>query len=498
MAHFGIQFLIVDFHMVKWEEIARRGRNHAVLAMDIACEAFQKGYLGKLLGKDFNPKHFRQFNGARWMDSAEIAEWISLLKKEIQNDPGYLIKVGSIAEKWVNEFKKECHKLDNMDWKKYSNGKLASEFERLCDVQRHAYITAYQYIIINRFFPDAIIEIVSEREKDPNRQMELLSALTSMERKTDMVKERESLVKIAEMMQMGDENVDSAIRAHVSKYAHLGHYVFYGHAHTEKSIRKRAEEILEKGLQHELELLARQRQKGEFGKELKRKWALSNEERKQLDTLAMWIWLSMEGDESYALFTHKSKKLFEEVGKRLRLRPGEIIEMRALEITEALENNKVFDAAFKKRIAARYNDSAILLWNGKIELLEGEDLGKYSKKEQKAEAEYTHITELKGMAASAGHATGKAIVIHSITEIGKVKRGDILVASSTMPAFVPAMEKAAAIVTNEGGLLSHAAIVSREFGKPCIVGTKIATKVFKDGDMLEVDAVKGIVRKRSD
>ena len=65
----------------------------------------------------------------------------------------------------------------------------------------------------------------------------------------------------------------------------------------------------------------------------------------------------------------------------------------------------------------------------------------------------------------------------------------------TTPDFVPAMEKAAAIVTDRGGILCHAAIVSREMSKPCIIGTKIATKVLKDGDLVEVDADKGVVRK---
>jgi pyruvate,water dikinase len=76
-----------------------------------------------------------------------------------------------------------------------------------------------------------------------------------------------------------------------------------------------------------------------------------------------------------------------------------------------------------------------------------------------------------------------------------VKKGEILIASMTRPEFLPAMQKAAAFVTDEGGITSHAAIVSREMKKPCIIGTKIATKVFKDGDMVEVDANKGIVRK---
>ena len=65
----------------------------------------------------------------------------------------------------------------------------------------------------------------------------------------------------------------------------------------------------------------------------------------------------------------------------------------------------------------------------------------------------------------------------------------------TQPNIIDIAKKAAAIVTDEGGMLSHAAIISREFGIPCIVGTHYATKVFKDGDLVEVDADKGIVRK---
>ena len=83
----------------------------------------------------------------------------------------------------------------------------------------------------------------------------------------------------------------------------------------------------------------------------------------------------------------------------------------------------------------------------------------------------------------------------STEEISKMEDGDIMVAHSTFPSLVPAMKKAAAIVTEDGGITCHAAIVSRELGIPCIIGTKIATKVFKDGDLVEVDADKGVVRK---
>lgn len=76
----------------------------------------------------------------------------------------------------------------------------------------------------------------------------------------------------------------------------------------------------------------------------------------------------------------------------------------------------------------------------------------------------------------------------------KVKKGDILVSPMTTSAFMPAIKKATAIVTDEGGITCHAAIVSRELNTPCIIGTKIATQVLKDGDIVEVDANKGIVR----
>jgi phosphohistidine swiveling domain-containing protein len=106
-----------------------------------------------------------------------------------------------------------------------------------------------------------------------------------------------------------------------------------------------------------------------------------------------------------------------------------------------------------------------------------------------------NLEELKGQSACLGKATGTARVLISAKENNKVEQGDILITSMTTPDYVPAMEKAAAIVTNEGGITCHASIVSREMGKPCIIGTKKATKVFKDGDLVEVDADQGIIRR---
>jgi pyruvate,water dikinase len=102
---------------------------------------------------------------------------------------------------------------------------------------------------------------------------------------------------------------------------------------------------------------------------------------------------------------------------------------------------------------------------------------------------------IHGNVACPGKVTGKVRIVNTAKQMHKIKEGDILVATQTTPELLPAMKKAAAFVTDIGGITSHAAIVSREMNKPCVIGTKLATQVFKDGDMVEVDANKGIVRK---
>jgi phosphoenolpyruvate synthase/pyruvate phosphate dikinase len=102
--------------------------------------------------------------------------------------------------------------------------------------------------------------------------------------------------------------------------------------------------------------------------------------------------------------------------------------------------------------------------------------------------------ELRGQVANKGKIKGIVRIVASAKELGKVKEGDILVAAMTMPKYLPAMRKASAFVTDEGGLTSHAAITAREMHKPCIVGTKIATNFLREGDLVEVDADIGIVR----
>ncbi len=102
---------------------------------------------------------------------------------------------------------------------------------------------------------------------------------------------------------------------------------------------------------------------------------------------------------------------------------------------------------------------------------------------------------LRGVIASSGKAIGKARIILKNMDFSKFKRGEILVTTMTRPEFFPILKKAAAIITEEGGLTCHAAIISRELKIPCVVGVRGVITSVKDGEVIEVDADKGIIKK---
>jgi pyruvate,water dikinase len=111
-----------------------------------------------------------------------------------------------------------------------------------------------------------------------------------------------------------------------------------------------------------------------------------------------------------------------------------------------------------------------------------------------AKASNGEMDKVKGLPGSAGVARGTARVIHSLAEVGKLQPGDVLVTVSTEPPWTPLFATASAIVTDSGGVLSHSAVVAREYRIPAVVGAGNATTTFQDGQLIEVDGNAGIVR----
>ncbi|MFC1649000.1 PEP-utilizing enzyme [Nanoarchaeota archaeon] len=184
---------------------------------------------------------------------------------------------------------------------------------------------------------------------------------------------------------------------------------------------------------------------------------------------------------------------FESLGKSMAkdfdLGRDDFFQLIAEEVIESYEKGKV--TVSREEIKARhecfvqgYLDDKLVLLTGK----EAKDLVKFFEPKAKGD-------KVSGTCACKGNVQGTVKVILSMDDFVKFNKGDILVTRMTTPDFVVIMGKAAAIVTDEGGLSCHAAIVSRELGVPCVIGTKTASKTFKDGDVVEVDADSGIVKK---
>jgi len=191
-------------------------------------------------------------------------------------------------------------------------------------------------------------------------------------------------------------------------------------------------------------------------------------------------------------YYHIFEGLLVEVARRLGLTKEQILSAPYADIENGLNSGKIdvgkLNAIYEYHAVYPEGDKFVVVWGDKAREFADNVLL------PNAQAD-TDVDELKGTTACPGYAKGKVKIVNSPADMGKMEDGDILISTATTPSIVSAMKKAAAIVTDEGGLTCHASIVSREMGTPCVVGTKIVTSVFKDGDIVEVDAGKGVVRK---
>ena len=141
----------------------------------------------------------------------------------------------------------------------------------------------------------------------------------------------------------------------------------------------------------------------------------------------------------------------------------------------------------------RQEHMTLIVTDKGMKIITGKESSDFEKK--KLGNEFSQdVQEFEGMRAQGGRVTGEIIKILDPRDAARFKQGSILVTTMTSPDFVAIMKKAAAIITDEGGITSHASIVAREFGIPCVIATKIATSVLNDGDKVEVNANHGIVK----
>lgn len=291
-------------------------------------------------------------------------------------------------------------------------------------------------------------------------------------------------------------NLSKELARHKQKYQWLSCYNFDEKEFSLEDFKERLEVLLELPLEElrgKTEGIVNQLEKDEL--EFQRtaeEIGLSGDLLDQVKLLREFVFLRTYRIEMNSQSNFYLKPLLKEISRRGGVSVRELAMMLVSEIEAMLKEGKIpksVNFAERERAAVLWLDSCQFncTFGDQAKKIISEKLGGGKVIEQ--------VGEIKGTTASKGKVVrGKARVV-SKENISSFQRGEILVTTMTSPEFMPAIQKAVAIVTDEGGVLCHAAIVSRELNKPCVIGTEVATKVLKTGDMVEVDAEKGVVKK---
>lgn len=184
-------------------------------------------------------------------------------------------------------------------------------------------------------------------------------------------------------------------------------------------------------------------------------------------------------------------KVFEVYAKKLHLQKTTFRFATKDEVLNLIKGGECDLGAISKR--KKYSIWALNNENEGIKIYTGKDADKFRADNLSVEKIEHEGKIIKGSTAFPGVVEGVVKIVNRPSDMKKIKYGEILVSTQTTPELLPAMNKAMAFITDIGGITSHAAIVAREMRKPCIVGTKIASKILKDGDKVKVDANNGII-----
>ncbi len=411
----------------------------------------------------------------------ELNDWNSSLKQSIawyHKNPRYLFIISDAAYKDIKNHLSLWKKIGKVkNWSKKSNAQLLKVFISYVDS-----IMNWDYFI----FPHLWLEPYLEQELAKYLSKEEYNIAVDPIKKGIVALEREHLLKMVLIYQRG-KNIEKDLQKHAENFGWLINNK-YDLSFTSK------EDYFKK-------ILSIPSPQQEFMKE---KRSYQEKVMKYRDLLKKQshkkeiIDLIESAQEAVFFRSFRTEKLFQsgiylqklllEIALRIGVGFKEIVYLTPPEIISCLENNNNYDRTL---IFERMKGFALLPPSVPM-VVAGKELEQLN--------DHIHLfniqgTKLQGHPAYLGKVRGQAYVVQDLKELTKVQEGGILVCNSTTPDFVPFLHKVTAIITDEGGICCHAAVISRELKIPCIIGTKFATKVLKDGDLVEVDANKGIVRK---
>ncbi|TRZ54346.1 hypothetical protein D4Q76_02530 [archaeon] len=430
-------------------------------------------------------------------DSDDFARHLlSLLLK----DPEFGKKINKNIRIYSARLKEFCAEIDKDFLINLSNAKLGKLYISLDELHTELYTWGWLPNAVDMFhanFTNYLKDFLSKKIESGNVNQALV-ALTASPKKSVLQEDHESLLNVIKLKQANvpAAKFNKALEGHQNRYFYLKHLWLgkegvYDKKYYLREINKfiRSGENAKTRLYKESAALFETLEKR---RALIKNLRLKKKEIDLFDVYADFAVTKLFRRAAQIYWAYKMDFIFEEIAKRLKIPIIMVRFMFPNEIKQCLENG-VLDRKSRSELSARSKYCLYYAEKGCDLVLFGKEADQIEKKIAIAPTE--DIRELEGQVACLGKAKGYAKIINSVAEMKKMRKGDILFSIATNPDIVQVMKLAAAIVTDQGGITSHAAIVSRELGTPCVIGTKIGTKVFKDGDLVEVDANKGVVRK---
>ena len=346
-------------------------------------------------------------------------------------------------------------KMDNLtkDVSNLSDKELVNLLKKLINLRIRTYPLLWYVVIFEERLENLYQKKVKHYNIDPNIFYEIT-------RPTFIDREIEDLKKV---------KTEEDLKRHTAKYSYIPMYDLDYEPYSIEFFREKLKSI--NSLEHKDFV----KNKKDVEKALS---IIDKEDRLFFEFFSYIVWCKEERSSYRSRDSSYLRRIFDEISKRTKLPISNLVNISYEELFSLILTKKYPDKRLYGFFAHGHNKDYL-----------------YKEDVENLYAKNNLGNVVKGIPANPGLVKGRAVIVLSSKDIHKVKEGDILISPVTRPDFVMSMKKVKAVVTDEGGLISHAAIVSRELGKPCVVGTKNATKVFRDGDLVEVDANKGVVRK---
>lgn len=420
-----------------------------------------------------------------------------ILRKIIEED--FAPTINQNIRHVADELFSLCEKITPEYLARLDNKALVELYQEMDRIHTDFYVWCWLPNAVDMFhahFTGHLKNLLVERLGSEEKANASLVALSFSEDKSFAQEEPDSLLEMAIYKKHHPEDkatFEKMLKRHHGTFFYLKHlWIGKEGVSTIDEYRRAVEKILtesdpEKVLTHEEQKREEDRkERDRYEKEL----GLSEKEQRLFRAYAEFAFTKSYRRKVQLYWAYKMDFLFTNLSKRLGISFMESRFLTPDEVFTGLENG--LSSKMKETVTLRTQHCVYYAEKGLEIVLTGEKCKEFE--ETIHEEIDDEIHEFSGQVAFVGKVRGPVKIVNTISDMHKVIEGDVLVSIATNPDILPAMKKAVAFVTEQGGITSHAAIVSREMKKPCIVGTKIATKVLKDGDIVEVDAEKGIVR----